>query len=109
MDSQLHCPLTDHLITLGKIHTENPEYHNGIYQELLLTNRQYAFARKAPGSICLTAVNNDDKECTLSVPVPISASTAENLMDGSLLPVEHGKLSVILKGNEGVVFKIREE
>lgn len=109
MDQELRTPLTDHITALGKIHLEHPEYHDGVYQELLLTNRQYAFARKAPGSACITAVNNDDKECTILVPVPIPASSAENLMDGSRLPVENGKISVKLKGNTGVVLKIRED
>lgn len=108
-DKELHIPLTDWIAKLGKIHQENPEYHDGIYQELLLTNRQYAFARKAEKSICITAVNNDDQDATIHVPVPIHASTAENLITNETLPVENGKLALVLKGNGGVVLKIREE
>ena len=32
---------------LGKIHAEEPAFHHGRYQELLLTNRQYAYALTA--------------------------------------------------------------
>ncbi|MDO5550102.1 MAG: alpha-amylase family glycosyl hydrolase [Lachnospiraceae bacterium] len=108
-DQELHNELTDWISALGKIHQENPEFHDGIYQELLLTNRQYAFARKADKSICITAVNNDDQDATIYVPVPIHASTAENLMDGGMLPIENGKIMIELPGNWGVVLKIREE
>ena len=78
--------LTDLITKLAGIHTENPEFHGGRYQELLLTNRQYAFARHAQGSICITAANSDDQESRLSIPVPLHASQAENLMDGSIIP-----------------------
>lgn len=108
-DQELHNELTDWISALGKIHQENPEFHDGIYQELLLTNRQYAFARKADRSICVTAVNNDDQSAAISVPVPIHASAAENLMDGSTLPIENGKIMIELPGNWGIVLKIREE
>lgn len=108
-DKELHIPLTDWIAKLGKIHQENPEYHDGLYQELLLTNRQYAFARRAEKSICITAVNNDEQDTTIYVPVPIHASTAEDLITGETLPVENGKIAVALKGNGGVVLKVREE
>ena len=94
---------------LARIHMENPEFHGGRYQELLLTNRQYAFARHAQGSICITAANSDDQESRLSIPVPLHASQAENLMDGSIIPVENGTLNLTLPGNSSVVLKIRED
>ena len=104
-----HSDLTDLIAKLARIHTENPEFHGGRYQELLLTNRQYAFARHAQGSICITAANSDDQESRLSIPVPLHASQAENLMDGSIIPVENGKLNLTLPGNSSVVLKIRED
>ena len=104
-----HCNLTDLITKLARIHTENPEFHGGRYQELLLTNRQYAFARHAQGSICITAANSDDQESHLSVPVPLHTSKAENLMDDSIIPVENGKLNLTLPGNSGAVLEIRED
>ncbi len=106
---KLHCELTDWITKLSQIHSNHPEYACGRYQELLLTNRQYAFARHAKGSAAITAVNNDDQESSLSIPVPITAETAENLMDGSIIPIKDGRLSITLPGNEGVVLKIRED
>ncbi len=109
-DSQkLHCELTDLVAKLGHIHTTYEEFAGGRYQELLLTNRQYAFARHGKGSVIITAANSDDNPSSLSIPVPISAKTAEDLMDGTIIPVEDGRLSITLPGNQGVVLKIRED
>lgn len=105
---QLHCPLTDYISRLGHIHAENPEFHNGRYQELLLTNRQYAFARFAQGSAAITVVNNDDNPATLQMPVPLAASEAHDLMNDAVIPVENGRISVTIGGNSGMILKIRE-
>ena len=106
---RLHCSLTDFISRLAHIHTTHPEFAGGRYQELLLTNRQYAFARHADGSSVITAANNDAQPADLTIPVPLKASLAENLMDGSIIPIKDGRLSITLPGNEGVVLKIREE
>lgn len=105
---RLHSSLTDIIAALGHIHANQTEFWGGRYQELLLTNRQYAFARHTQGSVVITAANNDDQESTIFVPVPISASQAENLMDGTILSITDGTLKLTLSGNSGVVLKIRE-
>lgn len=106
---KLHSELTDFITAAARIHRDNPEFHNGRYEELLLTNRQYAFARHGEASLAVTALNSDDDEATLSIPVPGAALEAENLMDGSIIPIEDGRLVLPLQGNTGVVLKIREE
>lgn len=105
---KLHSDLTDFITVAAKIHRDHPEFYGGRYQELLLTNRQYAFARHGEGSIAVTALNSDDGEAVLNIPVPVHASEAENLMDGTILPIENGRLALPLPGNTGVVLKIRE-
>lgn len=106
---KLHSELTDFIAAAAAIHRDNPEFHGGRYQELLLTNRQYAFARHGDGSAVITAVNNDDQAASVGVPVPLHAAEAVNLMDGSILPIENGRLALSLPGNSGVVLKIRED
>ncbi len=106
---KMHCELTELIAKLGHIHAENLEFHGGRYQELLLTNRQYAFSRRADASVIVTAANSDDNACALSVPVPARGSRAENLMDGAIIPVTNGNLNLTLPGNSGVVLKIRED
>ncbi len=109
-DSQkLHSKLTDFITILAHIHASQPEFAGGHYQELLLTNRQYAFARHAKSSVILTAANNDDQPAPLTISVPVAAASAINLMDDSIIPIKDGKLSITLSGNEGVVLKIRED
>lgn len=105
---KLENSLTGYITRLDQIHHDNPEYAHGRYQELLLTNRQYAFARHAEGSVCITAANADDQESRLSIPVPIHAKEAINLMDETIIPVENGRLNINLSDNTGVVLKIRE-
>ena len=113
---QLNCELTDFISRLGKIHEENEELHTGKYQELLLTNRQYAYARWGNNSLIITALNNDDNEATLNIPVPIQAQTAVDLLnsdnetcENNVLPVQNGRLEIKLKGNWGAVLKIKGE
>lgn len=112
---KLHCELTDALAALGHLHGAHDAFHGGRYQELLLTNRQYAFARHGAASVMITAVNNDDQEADLFIPVPVQAREAVMVFDGSKLteedspaiPIENGKLHITLKGNRGAVLMIK--
>ena len=106
-----NCELTQFICAVGRIHDENEEFHGGRYQELLLTNRQYAFARHGADSVIITAVNNDGNDVEIDVPVPIPAKEAVDLLeDGpgrSILPVANGKVHIKLKGNRGAVLKVK--
>lgn len=106
---KLHSELTDFIAKAAEIHRDHAEFYGGRYKELLLTNRQYAYARHGETSIAVTALNNDDAPAVLDIPVALHATKAENLMDGSILPIEDGRLVLPLPGNTGVVLKIREE
>lgn len=109
-ESGLHCELTDLIAQLGQIHSQQEPLHTGRYQELLLTNRQYAFARQAGDSVIIAAVNNDDGPASLAIPVPIQASKAVNLLEpGDRLPISDGKVHIKLKGNWGAVLKLKGE
>ena len=106
-----NCELTQFICAVGRIHDENEEFHGGRYQELLLTNRQYAFARHGAESVIITAVNNDGNDVEIDVPVPIPAKEAVDLLeDGpgrSILPVANGKVHIKLRGNRGAVLKVK--
>lgn len=105
---KLHSALTDYISKLGHIHADNPEFHGGRYQELLLTNRQYAFARFSEGHAVITAVNNDDKEAVLVIPCPTEGTKAVGLTDGTEYPVSGRKIEVTIPANRGVIFNITE-
>ena len=106
---KLASPLTELIARLGRIHEENEEFHGGLYKELLLTNRQYAYARMGEDSSVITVLNNDDNPAQLSVPIPLSGAAEEavNLLEeGPAIPIQDGKLQITIKGNWGAVLKI---
>ena len=67
--------LTGLIQTLGKARQEIPALNTGEYEELMLTNRQYAFARKQEADFCVVIVNNDDNESSSSFRVPVEQGT----------------------------------
>lgn len=59
-------PVLEWVKKLGQLHKKFSScLAEGRYRELLLTNRQYAFARFTEKDGLLTAVNNDEKEAEL--------------------------------------------
>jgi chromosome segregation ATPase len=72
--------LTRLFMKLGKLKERFPELTDGEYEELLLTNRQYAFARKLGSSAVITAMNNDDAPSHLEIRLPIHAEKAVDLL-----------------------------
>ena len=68
------------LTALGRIKKQFPEATWGDYQELMLTNRQFAFARKLDGRAIVTVVNNDDNPAHVEVNLPVAANKALNLL-----------------------------
>lgn len=96
--------LLDWVRILGKIHKEQPALANGSYQELLLTNRQYVFARILDGQGVVVAVNNDDKEAELHIRVPQGGKTYVSLVDGGEVPASDGMLHIRLLPNESQIF-----
>ncbi len=94
--------------TLGRIHKEHPELADGRYQELLLTNRQYAFARILDDHGVIVAVNNDDKDADLWIRVPFGGKQYIRLDQtasdtGEELHEENGCLHVTLKPDESLL------
>ena len=105
-------PLTRLIQKLAAIHTAEPALHGGRYQELLLTNRQYAFARHGDHQAILTAANNDDNAAYLQVPLPFhtTAETAEDLITGKSFLIDRNtnKIQIELEGNSAVILRITE-
>lgn len=91
-----HEALTKHIMALGRLHRENKALTEGRYRELLLTNRQYAFARIAGEEAVITAVNNDDKPADAEIPVPVSAEYGTDAFTGQKYQVQNGKIKAHL-------------
>ncbi len=75
--TNLHC-------LLGRAKQQFIELSAGHYEELMLTNRQYAFGRVMDDSAVITAVNNDDAPCHVEVPLPFGGSSAVNILDAKI-------------------------
>ena len=112
MDQEPHlrCPLTGLLEQLGQIHSQEKAFHHGVYRELLLTNRQYAYSRQNEDSLVITVLNNDSQPATVSVPVFAEGSQALPLLGGPMemkpLPIRDGRLTLTLPANWGMIYKI---
>ena len=63
-----HPELTAHIAALGKMRKENPVLADGKYRELVLTNRQYAYARIKDQDAIVVAANNDESPADMSIP-----------------------------------------
>lgn len=94
---------------LGQIHREETPLHGGIYKELLITNRQYAFARQSGDSAILTAANNDDNDVVIFIPWQGLEKRAVNLLTGETTDIEDHKIKLNIKGNDAVILKIAQE
>ena len=92
--------LLEWIKTLGRIRKEHKAFINGRYQELLLTNRQYAFARLLEEECVLVAVNNDEKEASLSIRLPLQNRSWYDLIHGKALQEDNGYLHIVLAPNE---------
>lgn len=100
-----------HLIRrLAEIHRSEPALHSGLYQELFLTNRQYAFARIDSYSAVLAAANNDDAPASFSVSLPFHTNETElcDLLTGRPFIVQNNQAQIELEGNSAVILKITE-
>lgn len=89
---------------LGALKKEYKELSEGQYQELLLTNRQFAFGRVLSDSAVVTALNNDDNEAVLEINAPVGAAYAVDLLQGAKqVEYQNGHLRVTLAANSGTV------
>ena len=96
-------PFTALIAKLGKIRQESEVLSYGEYRELVLTTRQYAFARTLNGEEVITAVNNDDSAATLSIPYQGSKTELTGAISGETYPVKDGKISVELEAVGGEI------
>lgn len=108
-EPELHIELTDYLSKLGHIHQAEPAFHHGTYRELLLTNRQYAYARQNDGSTVIIAVNIDMQPVSLSIPCPFPGTTIKNLLDETPAVLADNKIAIQLPASRGVILKIMED
>lgn len=99
--------LEEFLQFLGACRREHPVIGEGKYRELLLTNRQYAFARIGTEETVITAVNNDDHSAEIYIPLPVAAMEIRDLASGDVLQAENGKIKVGLEAGGCVLLQVK--
>ncbi len=88
---------------LGKVRQKVKALSYGDYQELLLTNRQYAFSRNYNGEYVLVTVNNDDSDYVMTLPAG-NAAEYIGMLTGQRVSVDGGHIAVNVKANSGEIW-----
>ena len=96
-------PCTALVSALGKVRQNTPALSYGSYAELMLTNRQYAFARNLDRVRVIVTVNNDDNAASMSLAAGNAAEYIGTLT-GEKVAVENGRIHVTVAGNSGNIW-----
>ena len=96
-------PCTALVSALGKVRQNTPALNYGSYAELMLTNRQYAFARDLDGVRVIVTVNTDDNAASMDLAAGNAAEYVGTLT-GEKAAVENGRIHVTVAGNSGNIW-----
>ena len=96
-------PCTALVAALGKVRQNTPALSYGSYAELMLTNRQYAFARDLDGIRVIVTVNNDDNPASMNLAAG-NATEYIGTLTGEKVTVENGHIDVTIAGNSGNIW-----
>lgn len=94
---------TSLVAALGKIRQNVKALSYGDYQERLLTNEQYAFARNLDGDTVVITVNNADHEADITVGAG-NADEYYGALTGQRVKVENGCINIKLEANSGEIW-----
>ena len=89
--------------TLSDVRKKHPAARTGRYRELMLTNRQYAFARDYENQSVLVSVNNDDQPADLYLAAG-NCPGYTGALSGTHVSVENGQIHVTLAANSGDIW-----
>ena len=92
-----HPEILEWIRVLSGVRRNHKACVNGRYRELLLTNRQYAFARMEDEDEVIAVLNNDEQATEVSVQVPSGAKSYPDVVSGEIFVPEGGRISVALK------------
>lgn len=101
-------PCTALIAALGKIRQATPGLSYGSYNELMLTNRQYAFARDLNNVRVIVTVNNDDNAAGMNLPVGNTAAYI-GALSGKRAEVQGGRINVTIPANSGEIWIPEEQ
>ncbi len=96
-------PYTILISKLGKVRQNVKALSYGDYKELVLTNRQFAFARNHDGVSVLVTVNNDDSDYVMTLAAG-NCSEYIGTLSGEKVSVSNGTITVNVKANSGDIW-----
>ena len=102
-DSVKTNPCTALIAVLGKVRQAVPALSYGSYDELMLTNRQFAYARDLDGTRVIVSVNNDDAPAGMHLAAGNCAAYVGSL-SGEKVSVQDGHINITQPANSGEIW-----
>ncbi|MGN0152770.1 MAG: alpha-amylase family glycosyl hydrolase [Wujia sp.] len=96
------------ITALGHARQKLKELSYGDYRELLLTNRQYAYARSYNAETAVITVNNDDSSYVMTVPAG-NADTYIGILSGERVSQVNGNIVVNIPASSGDIWIAESE
>lgn len=102
-DSVKTNPCTALIAALGKVRQAVPALSYGSYDELMLTNRQFAYARDLDGTRVIISVNNDDAPAGMHLAAGNCAAYV-GALSGEKVAVQDGHINITQPANSGEIW-----
>ena len=102
-DSVKTNPCTALIAALGKVRQAVPALSYGSYDELMLTNRQFAYARDLDGTRVIVSVNNDDAPAGMHLAAG-NCTTYIGALSGEKVSVQDGHINITQPSNSGEIW-----
>lgn len=102
-DSVKTNPCTALIAALGKVRQAVPALSYGSYDELMLTNRQFAYARDLDGTRVIVSVNNDDAPAGMHLAAGNCAAYV-GILSGEKVSVQDGHINITQPANSGEIW-----
>ncbi len=95
-------PCTALIAALGRIRQSSAALSYGDYQELLLRNEHFAYARELNGERVITAVNNSDHGAVMTLPAG-SCAEYKGALTGTEIAAQEGYITITIPANSGEI------
>ena len=102
-DSVKTNPCTALIAALGKVRQAVPALSYGSYDELMLTNRQFAYARDLDGTRVIVSVNNDDAPAGMHLAAG-NCTAYIGALSGEKVSVQDGHIDITQPANSGEIW-----
>lgn len=102
-DSVKTNPCTALIAALGKVRQAVPALSYGSYDELMLTNRQFAYARDLDGTRVIVSVNNDDAPAGMHIAAG-NCTAYIGALSGEKVSVQDGHINITQPANSGEIW-----